>query len=62
MKGLRITYIVDSENMSDSEYEDQKEKEVIITIDELKPYLERIIPLFGNQTVVWSDSSIDVVK
>lgn len=59
MKGIKLTYIVDSPNMSDEEFEDQPEREYVLTESQIKKILEDHIPLSKGERIDWNNSWIN---
>jgi hypothetical protein len=62
MENIKVTYIVDNDTMSDEEYENQEEKEFIITKQMIEDFVmeqdARISPM--NETI--EIESIKIIK
>ena len=62
MKGIKVTYIVDSETMTDGEFQDQTEQNFIIDHQSLKSFIEDQVPRKAGQVIDWSYSSFEAIK
>jgi hypothetical protein len=62
MKGLKITYSVDSESMTNMEYEDQEDRTFSISLERLRHLIESELPLKTGEHVEWQYSDIDIIR
>jgi len=54
-------YIVDSENMTDAEFEDQPTQEFIIDKQALKSFIEDQVPRKQGQVIDWANSEFEPI-
>jgi len=62
MKGLKITYSVDSADMTDEQYEDQIDKVFTIGIERLRQMIENEVPTNKGEHIEWAYSDIKVIN
>ena len=62
MKGIKVTYRTESEKFTDTEYEDQPEREIELTFEQIRPYIERLVPLEAGESIEWAYSYIEPIK
>ena len=54
MKSIKVTYVLENDNWSDSQYEEQEDKEIEIPLWVLKEYIR-------DNTKLSDDESVDLI-
>ena len=60
--GLRVVYILESDDMTDGEYEDQEEQEFVISDDLVKSLIERYTIVKDGHYIDWGVSHYKLNK